>query len=274
MPGDVAGDRCGDAAAEAAPYRGCGRPREDEPDHVLLARFRGAGDVSARDLLIARYMPLAVRLAQRYRPVNEAPDDLVQVAALGLVKAIDRFDPERDARLSSYAVPTILGEIKRHFRDKGWAVRVPRDLQELALRVMRAEEALTRRLGRSASASELAEELGVSVEQILEAQEAATAYSAVPLDGPPPEQPEGDSRRRQETSLGGEDPGYRRAEQRVLIGSLMTALDPREREILHLRFVEDLTQSEIGRRLGLSQMHVSRLIRRALTRLRAAAMRE
>jgi RNA polymerase sigma-B factor len=241
---------------------------------MLLMRYRRAGDVAARDELIALYMPLAVRLAQRYRSVNEAADDLVQVAALALVKAIDRFDPDRDVSLSSYAVPTIIGELKRYFRDAGWAVRVPRDLQELALRVTRADDAVSRRLGRSPTAAELAAEVGVTIEQIVEAQEAATAYAAVPLDASTPEGDETEPRRRAESTLGREDPGYGRAEQRVLLGSLMTRLDEREREILRLRFNEDLTQSEIGRRLGLSQMHVSRLIRRALARLQAAASAE
>lgn len=261
-------------AEEAGPYRARGSARGALRDRELLTRYRETGDIAARDELIALHMPLAVRLAQRYRPVNETSDDLVQVAALALVKAIDRFDPDREVSLSSYAVPTILGELKRHFRDAGWAVRVPRDLQELALRVIRADDAVTRRLGRSPTAAELAAELGVSIEQIVEAQEAATAYSSVPLDAGPSEQDEDDPRRRSESSLGRDDPGFGRAEQRVLLGSLMTELSARERQILRLRFAEDLTQSEIGRRLGLSQMHVSRLIRRALSRLQAAAAAE
>ena len=256
---------------ESGPYRGRSRAREADRDRELLARYRDEGDIGARDELVAAYMPLAIRLAQRYRPVNETPDDLVQVASLALVKAIDRFDPDRETSFSSYAVPTILGEIKRHFRDASWAVRVPRDLQELALRVMRADESMSRRLGRSATAAELASEIGVSVEQIVEAQEAATAFSALPLDAPPPEQEEVEPRRRQESSLGGEDPGFGQAEHRAMLDTLMDELSDREREVLHLRFVEDLTQSEIGRRLGVSQMHVSRMIRRSLARLHAAA---
>ena len=270
----VAGGQGGSPPEEAGPYRARGDAREVQRDRALLLRYRATGDVAARDQLIAQYMPLAIRLAQRYRPVNETPDDLMQVAALGLVKTIDRFDPDRDASLSSYAVPTILGELKRHFRDKGWAVRVPRDLQELALRVMRADDALSRRLGRSPTVGEMAAEVGVSVEQIVEGQEAATAYSAVPLDGAPPDQDEADSRRRSESSLGREDPGFGQAEQRVLLGSLMAGLTEREREILHLRFVEDLTQSQIAERIGVSQMQVSRLIRRSLARLRTVAGEE
>lgn len=205
-------------------------------------------------------------LARRYRSGNESEEDLMQVAALALVKAVDRFDPDRHTSLASYAVPTILGELKRHFRDRTWAVRPPRNLQELALRALRAETALTRRLGRSPTVSELSAELGVPSEDLIEARDAGTAYHALPLDVPFDEGDEG-----RERALGAEDPGYRRAEERMLLGSLMADLSARDREILRLRFVEDLTQSEIGARLGLSQMHVSRLLRRALAELETAA---
>lgn len=264
MLGGGGGD--GNPASGGGPYRAGG---ERHDDRALIRRMR-RGDAAARAELIERYLPLAIRLAQRYRPANDTADDLVQVASLGLVNAIDRYDPDREVSLSSYAVPTILGELKRHFRDRGWAVRVPRDLQELALRVLRANDALGRRLGRSPTAAELADELGVTAEQVVEAQEAATAYSSVPLD-PPAEPDDEEPRRRRESSLGGVDPGYRLVEQRVLLGALMEGLSAREREILRLRFMEDLTQSEIGARLGLSQMHVSRLIRRSLELLRRAA---
>ncbi|MEX2194680.1 MAG: SigB/SigF/SigG family RNA polymerase sigma factor [Thermoleophilaceae bacterium] len=220
----------------------------------------------SRDELVARHLPLAIGLARRYRSATESQDDLVQVAALALVKAVDRFDPDRHASLSSYAVPTILGELKRHFRDRSWAVRPPRDLQELALRTVKADAALSRRLGRSPTVAELSAELGVSSEQVIEARDAARAYSAVPLDTPFEDGEEG-----REGSLGAEDPGYRQVEQRAVLGSLMAQLEPREREILRLRFMDDLTQSEIAERMGLSQMHVSRLIRRSLAALQEAA---
>lgn len=231
-----------------------------------IAQYRRNGTPVSRDQLIRRHLPLAVSLARRYRSATETQDDLVQVAALALVKAVDRFDPTRHASLSSYAVPTILGEIKRHFRDRSWAVRPPRDLQELALRTMKADTALSRRLGRSPTVAELSAELGVSAEQVIEARDAASAYSSVPLDTPFEDGEEG-----REGSLGAEDPGYHRVEQRVLLGNLMAELPRRDREILRLRFVEDLTQSEIAERMGLSQMHVSRLIRRSLAALQRSA---
>lgn len=211
-------------------------------------------------------MPLAVSLARRYRSAGESQEDLVQVAALALVKAVDRFDPTRHTSLSSYAVPTIVGELKRHFRDRSWAVRPPRDLQELALKVMKADTVLGRRLGRSPTVAEVSAELGVTAEQVIEARDAAAAYHAVPLDTPFEGGDEGRQR-----PLGGEDPGYLRVEQRALLTALLEELPPREREILHLRFMEDLTQSEIGERLGLSQMHVSRLLRRSLATLQRRA---
>ena len=259
------GDR--DPPEVDGPYREEQRSRATQRDRALIVRYRQKGDESARDELVELYLPLAIRLAHRYRPSHEPGDDLVQVASLALVKAIDRFDPDSGSRLASYAVPTILGELKRHFRDSGWAVRVPRDLKELALRVSRTEDELVRRLGRSPTVPELSAELGITAEAVVDAQEAATALAAVPLEHGRSAEDEGVG----EEILGGEDPGYARVEQRVMLGGLMAELTPREREILRLRFEEDLTQSEIGRRLGLSQMHVSRLIRHALARLQSAA---
>lgn len=230
------------------------------------APYRRETNGFSRDDLVVSHMPLAVSLARRYRSSTESLDDLIQVASLALVKAVDRFDPDRHTSLSSYAVPTIVGELKRHYRDKGWAVRVPRDLQELALRTLKAEAALVRRFGRSPTVAELSVELGVAPEQVIEAREAATAYTALPFD-----RPFGDDDEGREASLGAEDPGYGQAEQRQLLGTLMAGLDARQREILRMRFAEDLTQTEIGERLGISQMHVSRLLRRALTELQRAA---
>jgi RNA polymerase sigma-B factor len=236
-------------------------------DRALLVRAHH-GDQLAREQLVQRFLPLARQLARRYHRGGEALDDLVQVASLGLLKAIDRFDPDRATAFSSFAVPTILGELKRHFRDKGWSVRVPRDLQELAVKLEPATEGLTRELGRAPTTAELAERLEVSVEQLLEAREAAGAYRAVSLDRPRDDDDEGDGLG---AGFGVEDAGYAEAEDAVTVQRLMRVLDEREREVLRLRFHEDLTQAEIGERIGVSQMHVSRIIRQAVARLQEAA---
>jgi RNA polymerase sigma-B factor len=234
----------------------------------LLERYHRHGDRQAREALVQRFLPLARQLARRYQRGSEPLDDLIQVASLGLLKAIDRFEPDRPTAFSSFAVPTILGELKRHFRDRGWSVRVPRDLQEQAVRVERVAEELTRTLGRAPSPAELAEHMGITTEQVLEAREAAGAYRAVSLDRPRDEDDEGEG---MTDSMGIEDPGFGLAEDAATVERLMGVLDDREREVLRLRFVEDLTQSEIGARVGVSQMHVSRLIRQAVERLREEA---
>jgi RNA polymerase sigma-B factor len=235
----------------------------------LFARYRERDEQTARDALVERFLPLATKLARRYHRGNEPLEDLVQVASVGLLKAIDRFDPARGTAFSSFAVPTIAGELKRHYRDKGWAVRVPRDLQELALRVDRATDRLLHRLGRAPTASEIADDLGVTIEQVLEAHEAAAAYRADSLDRPVSDEDQ-DATRVVDT-LGGDESGYGQAEDAATVESMVSVLSDREREILRLRFVEDLTQSEIGDRVGLSQMHISRLLRQAVARLRETA---
>ncbi len=214
-----------------------------------------------------RFLPLARQLARRYQRGGEALDDLIQVASLGLLKAIDRFDPARTTAFSSFAVPTILGELKRHFRDKGWSVRVPRDLQELAVKLEPTTEALSREIGRVPTTAELAERLGVNAEQLLEAREAASAYRAVSLDRPREDDDEGDGLG---AAFGIEDSGFSEAEDAATVEHLMRVLTEREREVLRLRFAEDLTQAEIGERIGVSQMHVSRIIRQAITQLQHA----
>jgi RNA polymerase sigma-B factor len=234
----------------------------------LFARYRRRGDMAARDELVERFLPLATRLAQRYHGGAEPLDDLVQVASLGLLKAIERFDPERGTAFSSFAVPTIAGELKRYFRDKGWALRVPRDLQELAQRVGGATDRLVHELGRTPTVAEVADDVGITPEQVLEAREAATAYRAESLDHRVGDDQDGAP---VGATLGAYEPGYLQAEQSATLEALMCALSDREREVLRLRFAEDLTQSEIGRRVGLSQMHVSRLLRQAIARLREAA---
>jgi RNA polymerase sigma-B factor len=249
-------------------------PSEDratraQEDRRLLERYHREGDAAAREALVTRFLPLARQLARRYQRGGEQLDDLVQVASLGLLKAIDRFDPARETAFSSFAVPTILGELKRHFRDKGWSVRVPRDLQELAVKVDRVADEMSRELGRAPTTSELAERTGTTLEQVLEAREASGAYRAVSLDRPrTDDEEEGES---YADAVGIEDPGFRLAEDAATVERLMRVLSEREREVLRLRFEEDLTQSEIGERVGVSQMHVSRLIRQSVARLREAA---
>ncbi len=235
-------------------------------------RLHRHGDAEAREELVQRFLPLARQLARRYQRGGEPLDDLIQVASLGLLKAIDRFDPSRDVAFSSFAVPTILGELKRHFRDKGWSVRVPRDLQEMAVRVERVSEDLGRQGARAPTPGEVAEEIGITTEQVLEAREAAGAYRAISLDRP--REDDDDSDGGLGDAMGAEDPGFRLAEDAATVQRLMAVLTDREREVLRLRFEEDLTQSQIGERVGVSQMHVSRLIRQSISRLRDAAQPE
>jgi RNA polymerase sigma-B factor len=243
-------------------------PSVSQPsDAELFSRVREQSDTRAREQLVERYLPLARRLARRYQRAEEPIEDLIQVASLGLLKAVDRFDANREVVFSSYAVPTILGELKRHFRDRTWSVRVPRDLQELVLRVDRTVTALSEDKHRSPSVSEISRALSVSEEQVLEALEAAGAYRASSLDAPR-SIPGEDSEESVGDVIGSEDDGYDRAEERATIEPLFTRISERERLVLRLRFSEDLTQAEIGERIGVSQMQVSRLIRQALSRLR------
>ena len=239
------------------------------PDNDLFERCHEHGDQAAREQLVERYLPLARQLARRYQRADEPLDDLVQVASLGLLKAIDRFDTDRPVVFSSYAVPTILGELKRHFRDRTWSVRVPRDLQEMALRVDRTVTKLSLELHRSPSVHEIAEAVDASEEQVLEALEAAGAYRATSLDAPRASQDE-DAGESMADAFGVEEEGFERAEERATLGPMMARISERERIVLQLRFGEDLTQAEIGKRIGVSQMQVSRLIRQALTRLRSS----
>lgn len=236
-------------------------------DLRLLERYHLHGDAGARAEVIERFLPLARKLARRYERPDEPIDDLVQVASMGLVKAVDRFDPSRGVAFSSFAVPTIIGELKRYFRDVGWAVHVPRGIQERALEVNRSATELSRELGRSPSTSELAAATEFTREEVLEAVEAATAYDSVPLETPGVAG-EGDVEVVSE-QLGVEEPGYELAEYSATLAPELRALPVRDRQVLYLRFVEDLTQSEIAERIGVSQMHVSRLIRGALAKLRS-----
>src|SRR4051794_2486401 len=207
-------------------------------ERQLFERYRASGDRDAREALVERFLPLARSLARRYERSSEPLDDLVQVASLGLLKAIDRFDPARSNAFSSFAVPTIVGELKRHFRDKGWWLRVPRDLQELALRVERVADELTPELGRAPTPDELAARFGVTVEQILDARDATGAYRPSSLD---PLRADAEDESSVVAVLGVEDSGYELVEDGATLESLMTVLSDREREIVRLRFGQDLT---------------------------------
>ena len=240
-----------------------------EADRALFERYLDGRDPVDRAVLVERFLPLARQLARRYQRPEEPFDDLFQVASLGLVKAIDRFDLDREVAFSSYAVPTILGEIKRYFRDRTWSVRVPRDLQELALRVDRAVAAMSLDLHRQPTITELAERLEVEEEEVLEALEASGAYKATSLEAP--RGAEDDAGDTLGDTMGTEERGFALAEDRATLERLMRALTPREREVLALRFEHDMTQAEIGERIGVSQMQVSRIIRQAIARLRAYA---
>jgi RNA polymerase sigma-B factor len=246
-----------------------GRVDARQREWQLLVRYHHKGDLAAREELVERFLPLARDLALRYTYTDEPFDDLLQVASLGLIKAIDRFEPGRGTKFTSYAAPTILGELKRHFRDKGWAVHVARDLQELTLKVSRQTEVLSKELGRSPKVREVAAALGCSVEDVLEAQEAAASYEAASLDAPTAR--DDDEAAPLVDMMGGEDSGYELVESRDALASTWKALPDVERQVLELRFTSDLTQREIGKRIGYSQMHVSRLLRRALDRLETAA---
>jgi RNA polymerase sigma-B factor len=235
---------------------------------LRLARFQQTGDPAERDALFERYLPLARSLAARYRHTSESFDDLMQVASIGLLKAIDRYDA---SRRTAFAVPTILGELRRHLRDHTWSVHVPRDLQELGQRLGSATDELASRLGRPPTVAELAARLGVTTEQVLEAREALAAHSPASLDEPV----SGDE---QSTALGdligGEDAALRGAEDAVLLEHYLEQLSERHREVLRLRYEEDLKQREIGAILGVSQMHVSRLIRQGIEQLQVVASAE
>ncbi len=236
-------------------------------DRRLLERM-DQGDPHARDVLVERFLPLAHKLARRYSGGRDTYDDVFQVACIGLLKAIDGFDVQRDVAFSSYAVPTIVGELKRYFRDRTWAVRPPRDLLERALRIERATERLSERLHQAPTVGQLAELLDLTCEQVLEGLEAARAQHGASLDAPVDH---GEEARALGDRFGGFDAGFDRAEERVLAEQLSRGLSKRDREILRLRFEQDLTQAEIGAALGVSQMQVSRLIRNAVERLRTVA---
>ena len=248
------------------------RSVRDAADRDHLEHARREGTPAARAAAVDAFLPLVRSLARRYRRGEEPLEDLEQVASLGLLKAIDGFDPERGTTFLSYAVPTITGELRRHFRDKGWTIRVPRELQELNLKLTREQEAATTQLGRPPTPAELAARLGVSVERVLEAREATHAMRPLSLDRPA-QADDGEGGDTLVDRFGSLDAGYRRAEDAVTVDDLLGRLPDRERRVVELRFHEDLTQSEIGKRIGVSQMHVSRLLHRALAELNGMATR-
>jgi RNA polymerase sigma-B factor len=236
---------------------------------ALFMRYREREDVAARDELIAHFMPLARSIARRYCGNPDSFDDLLQVASVGLIKAVDRYEPDYGTAFSSFAVPSISGELKRHFRDTGWAVRVPRPLQDLVLKVDVMVDQLQSETGASPSPATVARALGEDVESVIEAMAAAAAHDSVSLDAP---LDGGDGESADYASTVGEpDSGFAFVESWTLIRSAVRALPERDRQILWLRFGEDRTQAEIAQAIGVSQMHVSRLLRRILDRLRAAA---
>jgi RNA polymerase sigma-B factor len=235
-------------------------------DEELIRRYHDGGDVRARQELIERHLGFVRRLAQRYAHRGETIDDLTQVGCVGLIKAVDRYDGKHNVTLATYAAPNILGEIKRHFRDKGWSVRVPRDVQELNVKLGRVVDELTSRLGRSPNVVELAKATDASTEQVVEALESSRAYSTVSLSERS-DDPDDEGSDPLE-ALGDEDDGFQLVEQRELLRQGFKTLAHRERAILHMRFFLGLTQSEIADRVGISQMHVSRLIRQSVDQVR------
>jgi RNA polymerase sigma-B factor len=264
------------ATAEEVPLA-ARRPSPELPPHVLagrrrtrhgadpaalalLRRYHATRDPRLLDLLGERFLTLARQIARRHQRPGEPLDDILQVACLALVTCLERFDPDRGVAFSSYAVPSIVGEIKRHYRDRTWAVRVPRDLQELALRVERTADALAGDLGRPASVGRIAERLEVGEEDVLEALQAADAHRADSLEAPRAGIADGESGTLGDT-VGERDDGFTAAERRADLDRLIAGLSAQERDVVRLRFREDLTQAQIGRRIGVSQMQVSRLQR-------------
>lgn len=256
-----------ESGSESARARSRSKSRDD---HALLQRYADHGDAAARDALVKRFLPLARHLARRYAKSEESLEDVFQVACLGLVHSIDRYDPNRGTSFSSFAVPTIVGEIKRYFRDKTWSMRVPRELQELATTIDRVSPRLAMSLGRQPSVAELAEATGNTAERILEAFEVAAAHYATSLEVGADE--DGDSSEGNSSVgdlIGTTEDGYTRVDQRLTLHPLLKRLTPRECTVLVLRFHDDLTQRQIGERIGVSQMHVSRILRHAIARLHA-----
>ncbi len=240
------------------------RERARLEDRELLRRYHDDGDVGAREALVRRHLPLVRSLARRYANRGEPLEDIEQVGAIGLLKAIDRFELGREVSLATYATPNVVGEIKRHFRDKGWAIRVPRALQELNARISQTIERLTSQLGRSPSIAEISAALETTPEEILEALEVGSAYTTLSLSAGPGGEEDADPLE----AIGSEDEGFERSENRAALEPALADLPSREQAILRMRFEDGLPQTQIAEQVGLSQMHVSRLIRKSLGAMR------
>lgn len=252
--------------SSVAPAETAGETVRNEATDTLFHRFRRTGESHIRDELVARFLPLARKLAHRYYGAGEPIDDLVQVANLGLLKAVDRFDERRGVAFTTYAVPTITGELKRYFRDNSWAVHVPRGTRDRALRIHGAIKEMSEQTGQRPATDELADRLSLSKREVDDALGALTAFDAVSLDGPAFARDEPDTQSRSET-IGSVDSRFELAENRIALDAELERLPSRDRRVLLMRFVEDRTQSDIADRIGVSQMQVSRILRRALERL-------
>ncbi len=235
----------------------------------LLREYARTGDPHVRRELVELHLPLVRGLAARYARRGEPMDDLVQVGSLGLLKALDRFDPSRGVPFEGFATPTITGEIRRHFRDHCWSISVPRSLQELSARVISERERLSTELGRAPTVNELVEATGAPLEQVLDCLRAREAYRPPSIDGPAGG-PQGDGATTVGETLGGDDEGLRRADRRITLDEALAHLSPRDRKVVYLRFYEDLTQREIAEQVGVSQMQISRILRASMDRLRDA----
>jgi RNA polymerase sigma-B factor len=260
-----------EARAERARHRSLHRtPKgkaawDKDRTRELFRQYKATGDPEVRDQLIVSHLNLVRFLASKFKNRGEPLDDLIQVGTIGLIKAIDRFDPSRGLEFTTYATPTILGEIKRHFRDKGWSVRVPRRLQELSAKVNQANDELTNELSRSPSVEEIAKRVGATVDDVLEAMESSSAYSSVPLEGG------GSSDDDDAPSVidhyATEDENLAASDDRIVLEDAIRDFSPREKDVIRMRFFEGMTQVEIAERLGISQVQVSRLLRRTLRRV-------
>jgi RNA polymerase sigma-B factor len=256
-----------DVSTQARPIPGVHEHLADE--RSLLRQYAKNPSQQVQTELVDRFMPLARRLASRYAGGAEPFEDLLQVACVGMVKAIDRYDPERGTTFSTFAVPTILGELKRHFRDRGWSIRVPRDIQERILKVEKANAELPSKLGRVPTVADVGQKLGLTEEEVLEAMHASQGHHALSLDVSP--MIDGDEPAPLRERIGDVDLGYEVVEYGAAIAPALAEISERDRRILHLRFVEDLTQREIAAQVGISQMHVSRILRSTLDLLRDRA---
>jgi len=248
----------------AGPVRRFGRDQPYDRSAALFLRYQATRDAALRAEIVTRHLPLARSLARSFDTSRVPFDDLMQVASIGLIKAVERYDPAFGTAFSTFAVPTIRGEIQRYFRDHTWGVRPPRDLQERALALLKASDQIRGELGRSPTAAELAERVGATVEEVLEGLYAGQARDGDPIEQPADDRDDGLPYR---DSFGVDDSGYDRVDSAVTAHTLLTQLTVLERRVLHLRFNQDLTQDEVGQLLGCSQMQVSRIQRAAMSKL-------